>query len=996
MRSPADKCVRVIAWMRVGAGVTQLRSRVRRSWRDSVNMAAFAIALLTISAFPRLGGAQGPERFGEQRALQFNEAVEELYRQGRYSEARAMGADALTFAELLFGPNHRYTGTAVNNLAVVYESTGEYGKALPLSRRALAIAEESEGLEHPTTGLRLNNLAQLYRAMGEYERALPLYERALLIAETAGRSEHRATGALLHNFSELYRATGAYEKALRLSQRALAISRKLDGAEHASTGNKLSNVAELYRAMGAYDRALPEYLQALAIAEKAEGRAHPSTGNKLTNLAHLYRVMGAYDKALPLFERALAIARESFGDKHRSTAIGLNNVALLYRHLHAYPKALPLSERALAITQEVEGPGHPSTGIMLDHLASLHQSMGAYEKALPMFEQALAIAEKSEGPDHPSTVISLNNLATLHRTMAAYEAALPLYHRALAIALARSRLGFDPDLLGHVAEQLCILKRAQGGSSEAIFYCKLAVNARQQQRTGARGLDKELRDSLTERVNSAYYALAALLADAGRLAEAEEVLLALKDSEYIEFIRGAAADSIPLTNEEKRLADEVNAIAEELAKVYAELESHRRQILVIPPEKLALQQERRNALQQQLIAKFDEISSHWNKQPALKEEKSKIDPRNTQLAQLTARLAESTYGESSVVVMYVLEERRTTVFVTDRNGPALLTLPVGSGTINPLIDTMRLAIREKRVYRQSANALYRHLVAPVETHLSKRQSAPGTLMLYLTDRLRYLPFATLVDDAGRHLIEKYRLAVFTAAAREKVSNSPTPQWTVTAFGSTRPSPSDMLTPLPAVKDELATIVRTDVNPNGLLRGQGFLDEKFTREAWQRMLEADSGTRHSVVHVASHFKAQPGNWNQSFLLLGTGERYTLSELDQAVSLNLDDLDLLTLSACATELTDQAQGNEFEGLGALFQKKGARSVIGTLWPIQDAGSAAWMAAFYSARGEQRRMSKAEAVQSAQLKLLRGEVKSSNTGVDLSHPYYWAPFILMGNWL
>jgi CHAT domain-containing protein len=577
--------------------------------------------------------------------------------------------------------------------------------------------------------------------------------------------------------------------------------------------------------------------------------------------------------------------------------------------------------------------------------------------------------------------------------MAAYDAALPLYRRALAIALARFTDGFDPDLLGNVAEELCMLKREQGYSTEAIFYCKLAVNARQQQRAGARRLNRELRDSLTERLNTAYYALSALLAEAGRIVETEEVLLALKDSEYIKFVRGGVVDAIAFNSQEKPLADEINAIARDLAKVYAELEAARRRKVELPLEKRTHLHEQHAAFSNQLFAKFNEVSEMWSTVPALKGVKEKLDPSDTYFVRLSRSLAAEP-GEANAVISYVVEERRTTVFVTDRDGPALLTLPVGSSTFNQLIKDMRVQIQNKKEYRQKANDLYRHLVVPVEAHLGQRDVQPKTLMLYLTDELRYLPFAALVDDAGRHLIEKYRVSVFTAAARENASSTPIPHWTVSAFGSTQPSHADMLVALPAVKDELAAIVRTEATPNGLLAGQTFMDEKFTRQAWQQMLAAESGSRNSVLHVASHFKVQRNNWNQSFLLLGNGERYRVSELTKAGSLKLDDLDLLTLSACSTEFTETAQ--EFEGLGALFQKKGARAVIGTLWLIQDAGSAAWMTAFYSARGEHRRMSKAAAVQSAQLKLLRGEVRSTTPGVDLTHPYYWAPYILMGNWL
>jgi CHAT domain-containing protein len=341
----------------------------------------------------------------------------------------------------------------------------------------------------------------------------------------------------------------------------------------------------------------------------------------------------------------------------------------------------------------------------------------------------------------------------------------------------------------------------------------------------------------------------------------------------------------------------------------------------------------------------------------------------------------------------------TTVLVVGPQGRTALQLPAGFSTLNPLINELRLAIRGHKAYRAQAQALYRHLVAPVEAHLRTQKLEPKTLMLYLTGRLRYLPFATLVDDKGHHLIEKYRLAVFTAAARGKADADPTLHWSVTAFGSTKPKPSANLTALPAVQDELDGIVRTAINPKGTLPGQLFIDDKFTREAWQKMLDGEPGVgnaRSSVVHVATHFQSRPGNWNNSFLLLGSGVTYTISELDDTESKNLHDVDLITLSACATELTDSADGKEFEGLGAMFQQKGAKAVIGTLWPVQDEGSAALMRAFYAARGEQRQMSKAQALQSAQIQLITGKIKSRNPSVDLADPYYWAPFILMGNWL
>ena len=160
--------------------------------------------------------------------------------------------------------------------------------------------------------------------------------------------------------------------------------------------------------------------------------------------------------------------------------------------------------------------------------------------------------------------------------------------------------------------------------------------------------------------------------------------------------------------------------------------------------------------------------------------------------------------------------------------------------------------------------------------------------------------------------------------------------------------------------------------------------------------ADGGAPTSVLHVATHFKVQTGDWRNSYLLLGDGGRVFVSEFDRALSARLEHVELITLSACATEMAPQGKGAEVEGLGALLLRTGARAVIGTLWPVQDEGSSSLMRAFYEARGSDRKMGKAEALQAAQRKLLEGQVKARNPQIDLRHPYYWAPFILMGNWM
>ena len=196
----------------------------------------------------------------------------------------------------------------------------------------------------------------------------------------------------------------------------------------------------------------------------------------------------------------------------------LNRQALNFYSSEKYAEGDSVAREAVELTESKLGPEHPDTAAGLNNLALLYESIGAHDKALPLFQRSLAILEKALGPEHPDTATILNNLAELYRAMGAYDKALPLYQRALPVALGRMRLGFDPTLLRLVAGNVCELSAAASPPriEEAIFYCKLAVNAGQFQRAGAKGLERELRESLAQNVEGPYRKLAQLLADSGR------------------------------------------------------------------------------------------------------------------------------------------------------------------------------------------------------------------------------------------------------------------------------------------------------------------------------------------------------------------------------------------------------------------------------------------------------------------------------------------------
>ena len=225
--------------------------------------------------------------------------------------------------------------------------------------------------------------------------------------------------------------------------------------------------------------------------------------------------------------------------------------------------------------------------------------------------------------------------------------------------------------------------------------------------------------------------------------------------------------------------------------------------------------------------------------------------------------------------------------------------------------------------------------------------------------------------------------------------------------------------LPAVRGELQTIVRDETFPGrekGILPGKRLLNASFTETS----LKENLGRRYKVIHIASHFSFHPGDLTKSFLLLGDGQALPLNRFKNNPQLAFTGVELLTLSACETAVGDtNADGIEIESFGAIAQETGAKAVLATLWSVADESTSRMMSEFYRLRKERPRLTKAGALQLAQQEMIEGKLRpmamaagKRDTGEitdskmnasphiqdfkkPYEHPYYWSPFILIGNW-
>jgi CHAT domain-containing protein len=546
------------------------------------------------------------------------------------------------------------------------------------------------------------------------------------------------------------------------------------------------------------------------------------------------------------------------------------------------------------------------------------------------------------------------------------------------------------------------------------------VNVYQTIRGDIHTLDKALQQSFLTAKTDTYRTLADLLITAGRLPEAQQVLDLLKADEYLDFVRrDAQAAGGPqhatLTPEERAWEQRYRTIAERVTALGVE-----RQALLAKKARTAAEDTRLNALEDDLIVAAQAFQQGLRALEAALRETPGASARLAEVREsqgLMADLAE--LGPGTVALYTLVGDTTYRVILITPDTQIARDYPITAADLNRKVLALREALRRPRVDpRPLAHELYRILIAPVANDLHGAQAQ--TLLWSLDGVLRYLPIAAL-HDGEAYLVERYRHVMFTPASQARLKDTPQTTWTGLGLGVSQAHGTFVA--LPGVVEELQGIIRDDghVTARGVLPGALQLDAAFTAQAMRAALRQ----RYAVVHIASHFQFRPGDETASFLLLGDGSHLSLAELKTWPNV-FAGVDLLTLSACETAMGNAAgDGKEVEGFGVLAQRQGAKAVVATLWPVADASTQALMQELYRRRETPPGLPKIEALRQAQLALLHGQhpagevvahdkrgllVLEADRGdssvgalprfpvhpeAPYAHPFYWAPFILIGNW-
>lgn len=388
--------------------------------------------------------------FGKQHMLFRTtlDSLAELYaNQGRYAKAEALYKEALT-ESIAFGSNVTVTiGSSkaplyildsryeqlTGSLAALYKRQGRNEESEAVLREFLTQRRATLGNQNnPFVARSLNDLASLYMERWRYGEAEPLFKEALAMRQAFyGQRPNEEVATSLSNLGRLYSLQGRYGEGERLLKEALAMRTALQGNRPEDVVS--DELAWLYSKQGRSQEAKALNEQILAIRKAALGDRHEDVATSLSNLAVLYRVQGRYQEAEALHKEALVIRRKLLGNRHQDVAQSLNNLAVLYTSQNRYAEAEALLKEALDVRKAVLGDRHPLLASSLYNLALLYESQDRLQQAEPLLKQALSTNKSFLGDRHPDLALYLSGLANLYMRQGNVRQVIDLYTESFAI-----------------------------------------------------------------------------------------------------------------------------------------------------------------------------------------------------------------------------------------------------------------------------------------------------------------------------------------------------------------------------------------------------------------------------------------------------------------------------------------------------------------------------------------------------------------------------------
>ncbi len=913
----------------------------------------------------------------------FFSKAEELKKEGEFKKSIEFFEKSLNIAKNLSDVEKEYE--SIIKLGILYWNIGRLKQSTDYYQQAHYIALKFKLRMKQEKSRSAIEIFKLYtegkknRSLGLYQKSIKNFQEAINLAKDLKSKEHEVK--CLRQLSATYWKLNNFQNFFSLNKAALKIAQELNHKKE--EGRCLNNIGLYYWKSDHYTKSLFYYEKALSIAKKEVNMVNEA--ELLNNIGIIYQDLGQYEKAIENLIKALKIDRQLGNEIYIS--MDLNNIGRAFRSkaLSSSKKeedlnsALDYFKQCLRLTKKTEDK---ITEIqVMNNIGTIYSDLENYTKALQYFQLGYEKAEEIH--DIEAMGMILNNIGIVYFNQGNYLESTKYYQKAIDLALEIK----GGQILWEAYLELAKAYSKQKEFKKALRSYKNSISIIENIRSQIKL--EELKASYlgTDKRIMAYHNLIDLLVGLHK-AEPEkgydhQAFNYLERAKARAFLDRLEISQVNISNGiDYKLLNQEKELMKDISKLYTKLLA------------TSLSTKEKDNIQ-------EELKILENRLETLKREIRSKSPVYAGLRYPQIVTYEITQKEilkkKTAFFAYSVGEENSYLFVITKSGLKIFSIPPKDLLQKQVKDYLKNITDKDNKNLQLGYVLFCNIVKP------GLEKDVDNLIFIPDDILHFLPFEALItsDEKKDWLIEDYKISYIPSISslREitlrKKSTKGKPEKDILALGD----PSyGQLEAEENGGDVFQNFYSSSAFNFSRLKYSGYEIQRISKlfkkkrrkilqrdEATEEQLKEHNLSDYKIIHFATHSLVDDKKPARSSIILSLDEdpeEDGFLQMREVYNLRLNS-DLVVLSACQTGLGQFIKGEGIEGLNRAFFYSGASSVLMSLWSVNDQASSQLMERFYY------HLRTAEPILSA-LRQAKLEMISSDT---LSHPYYWAGFIVSG---
>lgn len=830
-------------------------------------------------------------------------------------------------------------GVLYNNLGSLHFSTGAYHRAENLYKSAFEIWYKLHGDNHKLLGVAYSNLGSMADLAGRFEEAESLYKKSIAVRTKILGPTHPDVAVSYGNLGSLYFTQSQYPKAEDCYVKSLEIRLANYGEKNVGVGRMYNNLGMLNAKLGLFEKAESNYLKSIEIRTGLLGENHPQVAESYVALATAYSDQGKLAQAEPYFIKTIEIQKKKPGENHPTMATTYNNTGNLYYRMHNFAKAEYYYQKALEIRLRVFGEKNQYVASCYTNLGTLFNDMGEYSKSEEHYKKSLSTYLLAVGENHQDVAIS--NFQLARNLMDSQNQEKAFYHLEKGKENLLHQIETNFPILSETEKQSFFQYWMKSNLDYLASFC--LMNARKHPKQAALLFNTTL---------------------------ATKAIILNSTQKFRKRLL-----QMPDTNIRKRFENwEKNR--KEIAGIYQRGDSTELASLKSRLEESDVMEKELSKLTRDFAYLADKKVITWTDiQKKLKKNEAAIEIVRIQIYGKTLKVTDTTNPIKPIYQLYGLTDSVVYAVLIIKKGmkfPEMVILPNGNELEQKSIYYYRNSIQKRNEDPYSYNKFWAPIGKKLGSKIKRVYFSPEGIFHSINLNILKNP------KTNKYLLEELEIKQVTNT-KDLLSFNSTgqnfnsicltgyPDYNMTrdkilslTRGAKRELETksvlvrgEMFAELPGTKNEVESISQILVGKG--LKIQALLGENALEESIKALVQP------RILHIATHgfFHSDTSKKINPLLFSGlllSGANKTISGQPnedvedgiltayEAMNLNLDNTDLVVLSACETGLGDIKNGEGVYGLQRAFKVAGAKSIIMSLWKVDDEATQELMVSFY----------------------------------------------------